>query len=244
MGRDKPAAPGINCFTCQHRNRSEWCVLSAQEMEQLNANKTCRAHAKGEVLFHEDDPCLGIYCVEDGLIGIRKSAADGGSVLLGRLAGPGSTLGYRPLLAGETHHGTAEVLKDSTVCFIGKDTVWDLLSHNPALGMEFLRIASRALGEAEDEIFQLTNLSLRTRIAHLLVVMIRRFGTLSDDGRVVLELPLSRPDLAAMVGARPESVSRAIREMTADGVAYFSGRTVNIPDFESLLREIHHEGHI
>ncbi len=243
VGRRKSPLPDLNCFTCQHSKRFEWCVLDTGELNKLNARKVCRIYSRGEFLFHDDDPCKGIYCVENGLVGIRKSSVDGGSVLLGRLAGPGSTLGYRPLLAGENHHGSAEALKESTVCFIDKDTVWDLLNGNPGLGIEFLKIAAKALGEAEEEIFQLANFSLRTRVAHLLVALIRRYGNSSASGRVTFDLPLSRLDLAAMVGARPESVSRAIREMTDDGVAYFSGRTVDVPNFESLLMEINHQGH-
>jgi len=229
---------------CRIRNHSEWNVLSEDEMVFLNSKKVCMEYAHGEVVFHEGDPCHGIYCVESGLIGIRKTDADGNSVLLGRLAEAGSTLGYRPLLAGEDHRASAEVIKESTVCFIGKKAVWELLSHNPNLGLQFLQIATRDLGEAEEEILQLTTLDLRARLVHLLLVFMDHYGTVSSDGVVKLELPLSRPDLAAMVGARPESVSRVIRKIEDDGIAEFSGRMVTIPEVERLHKEIEHEHHI
>jgi hypothetical protein len=40
-----------------------------------------------------------------------------------------------------------------------------------------------------------------------------------------------------MIGTTPESMSRTIRKMETDGVAHFSGRTVHIPDIESLIQE-------
>ena len=60
------------------------------------------------------------------------------------------------------------------VCFIEGATVIDLLGQNPSLGIQFLRTATKAIAKAENEVFQLTTLSLRTRLAHLLLVLIRR----------------------------------------------------------------------
>ncbi len=243
---DKGGKSKIGPDKLSHRMRlhSEWNELTEDELNFLSSKKICKKYARGEMVFHEGDACRGIYCVESGLIGIRKADADGNSVLLGRLAEAGSTLGYRPLLAGENHRASAEVMKESTVCFIEKKAVWELLSHNPNLGLRFLQIATRDLGAAEEEIFQLTALDLRARLVHLLLVFMDHYGTVSRDGTVRLELPLSRPDLAAMVGARTESVSRAFRKIEDDGIAEFSGRMVTIPNIERLHKEIEYEGHL
>src|SRR3989338_513938 len=198
MVKEKNTEPRVSCFTCQMRNHSEWSVLTLRELEFLDSKKVCRQYARGEFVFHEGDPCRGIYCVERGLVGIRKADAEGNSVLLGQLAESGSTLGYRPLLAGENHRAGAEVLKESTICFIDKSSVWELIGHNPNLGVQFLRVASKALGEAEEEILKLITLDLRTRLVHLLLIFIKHYGTILESGAVMLELPLSRPDMAAM----------------------------------------------
>ncbi len=231
-------------FSCQMRDHSEWSVLTEDELNFLNSKKVCRKYVRGDVVFHEGDPCRGIYCVESGLIGIRKTDVDGNSVLLARIAVAGSTMGYRPLLAGENHRARAEVMEESIICFIEKKAVWELLSHNPNLGLKFLQIATRDLGEAEEAIFQLSTLDLRTRLVHLLLVFMKHYGTVSRDGMVELELPMSRIDLAAMVGARPESFSRIIRKIEADGIAEFSGRLVTIPEIGRLHEEIEHEHHV
>jgi DNA-binding Lrp family transcriptional regulator len=43
-----------------------------------------------------------------------------------------------------------------------------------------------------------------------------------------MELPLSRRDLASMIGTRHETLSRIISRLEEDGVARFSGRTVHV----------------
>ncbi|HIF59624.1 MAG TPA: Crp/Fnr family transcriptional regulator [Rhodospirillales bacterium] len=233
-----PEAP--NCFTCQTRDRSEWCVLSDDELTLLDQRRLTREYVPGEVLFHEGDPCAGVYCVEKGLIGVRKSDAEGNSVLL-YLANGGDTLGYRALLAGEGYRASAEVLEPSRVCRINPSTVRSLLEQNPALGLRYLKIVATSLGNAEDKILHNTTMSVRARFAHLLIVLLDKYGNRSKAGSAEFELPLARHDLASMVGTTPESMSRTIKKMEQDGVAKFSGRRVHLPDIEALIQEFEPE---
>ena len=231
----------FNCFDCHFRGDSEWCALTEREVEIVNRTKVAREYSRGEILFHEGDRSRGVYCVESGLVGIRKTDVEGNSILLGRLGHPGTTLGYRPFLAGECHRGTAEVLKTSIVCFIDGKTVRELLSHNPTLGLNFLETTAKALGDAEEDYFQSAAHSLRTQILHLLLVFKDRYGHTDANGVLRVELPLSRQDLAAMIGTRPESMSRAIRELGEEGIANFSGRTVHVPNVDNLFDEVEPE---
>lgn len=236
---------GLNadCFTCQARDRSEWCALSQDELKRLDKAKTVREFLPGEVLYHQGDPCTGIHCFESGMVGIRKIDADGNSVLLG-LVYPGDTLGYRALLVGSDYKASAEALKPTTICFIDGNTVRALLDDNPALGLQFLRSAARDVDDAEEKFLQSVTLSVRARFAHLLLVLRDRYAISSKDGTFSLELPLSRQDLAAMIGVRPETMSRTIRQFEDDGIAEFSGRVVRVPAISNLLVEIEPESYL
>ena len=227
----------MSCSGCPVGAHSEWAALTMSERDMLDAGKTGCEVPAGQVVFREGDDCRGVYCVESGLIGIRKTDSAGNSVLLGRMANPGDLLGYRPFLAGEPHRGTAEALMPSVVCFIDGATVRRLLERNPALGKRFLQLASRAMGAAEEGYFESLSLTARARLAHLLMVLKERFGVPQDDGGLVLHLPFSRRDLAALIGTQPESLSRLIRDLSADGVAEFSGRTVQVRDIDRLHAE-------
>ena len=91
-----------NCFSCPNRERTEWCVLGDDELQRIvDANKI-REYLPGEALYHQGDPCQGVYCIHSGMVGIRKVDIDGNSVLLG-LAHAGDTLGYRALLTENEH---------------------------------------------------------------------------------------------------------------------------------------------
>ena len=227
----------ITCFDCQQRRRSEWSILSEDEYALLNEVKVCRDYQQKEVIFSEGEQCQGVYCVESGLVGVRKTAPEGDSVLV-RLAFPGETLGYRPCLAEEPHRGIGEALENSIICFIADSVVRHLISRNPALGLKFLKRAARSMGEAEEKYFENVTLDVRTRFSHLLAVLVNRYGKTNGGGEIIFEMPLSRQDLAALIGTRPESLSRIIRNMEEDGIVSFSGRNVCIPEKEILLNEL------
>lgn len=226
----------LNCFNCQIQDKTEWCVLNEDELKRLDQGRVTKEYLPGEVIFHEGDSCRGVYCIETGLIGVRKTDSEGNSVLL-YLVGPGDVLGYRALLADEDYRASAEALEPTRICQIDTATVRTLLEKSPALGLRYLKRVSTSLGNAEEKILHNATLSVRARFAHLLLVLLDKYGERKEVGAIDFELPLSRHDLAAMIGTTPESMSRTIRKMETDGVARFTGRTVHIPDIESLVQE-------
>ena len=227
---------GTSCFTCQNRDRTEWCVLKPDEIKLLDEGRVTREYQPGEIVFHEGDPARGIFCVESGSVGIRKSDADGHSVLL-YLSNAGDTLGYRAFLAGENYNASAEVLERSRICQIDATTVRTILQHNPELGLRYLTLISRNLGKAENRILQNTTLSVRARFAHLLAVLLERYAERSGGGPIEFDLPLSRQDMASMIGTTPESLSRTIAKLETDKIVRLSGRRLTVPDVEMLVRE-------
>lgn len=225
------------CLNPQFIEGTEWSVLSPEEIQHFNENAICRTYEAGEAIFYEEDDCKGLYLVKSGLVGVRKVDAEGGHVLL-RLANPGDTLGYRPLLAGEKHRAGAEVLKTATVCFLPKIAMRHLLISNPELGAGFLQRTAQALGAADDRFFKTVTLPARIRFIHLLMIMRERCGRIVEDGSLYMELPLTRRDIASMLGIRAESLSRLVHEIEAEGLIHFSGNLVTVSNPDQLLNEI------
>ena len=110
---------------------------------------------------------------------------------------------------------------------------------NPQLGMRFLERTVKALGEVEERFFEVAAQSVRIRLVHLLILLRDKCGRLNSDGTLVLNLPLTRQDLASMIGARPESVSRAFLELKKEGLAESSGREIHVARFDRLIEELH-----
>jgi len=229
--------PAQTCFACQTRPCSEWAALTREEIGLLNDARTCNRYGSGQIIFYQGNACLGVYCIMEGMVALRKNDAGGNSVIV-RLADAGQTLGYRAFFAGSRYEATAEAATDCVICFIDHAAVRRLLDQNPAIGERFLTRLARDLEDAEHARLDLQASSVRARLAHLLLVLKDRHGRADHGGSVVIDLPLSRQDVAAMIGARPETVSRAIKGLAEDGVARFAGREVVVPDLDRLLDEL------
>ncbi len=235
-----PAPKAANCFTCQWRDRSQWCVLDHEDIRVLNEVKAPSLYQPGKVIFSQGDPCSGVYCIENGTVAIRKTDEHGNSVLV-RLSHAGEVIGYRDFFSGNGHSTSAEVVAPSNICFVKQGAVQDLLGRNPALGLRFMLRIAEDLNDAEETILQNASFPIRTRLAHLLLALKERYATVDDHGVMTIRLPLARQDIAAILGTRPETIARSISAFEADNVARFSGRNVIVYDLDLLLDEIEPE---
>ncbi len=244
MPRERPA-PGNrlkvlgspSCFGCQSRERTEWAHLGEGDLAFLNTSKTCNVYDAGQVVFYEGNACLGIHCLESGSVVLRKSDGAGGSLVVG-IAGAGSTLGYLAYFGHRGYTSTAEAIEPARVCFVDRAAVREMLQRNPSVGLRFLKRMADELETSEVKRVQALALPLRARAAHLLLVLKDRSSTVGDDGTLAVDLPLSRRDLAAMLGARPETLSRLIRDFELRGIAQFESRRVIVPDLDLLIDEV------
>ena len=212
-------------------------MLAPSDLTELNDRKIASVFEPGQFIFRQGEPCNGIFSIVSGAVAIRKTDAHGHAVLV-RMRHEGETMGYRDFFSGEVFTTSAEALQRTQVCFIEKRSVRSLLDRNPTLGLNFLQRLADDLQVAEESLLMSAALTTRARMAHLLLALKDRYATAQDDGTLTMRLPLSRQDIADILGSRAETVARIIHALEVDGVARFSGRNVVIPDLDPLLDEI------
>ena len=226
------------CIDGKTRENTIWATLSNEEVELLNRNAICREYALGDTVFMQGEPCNGLYLVEDGLVGVRKIDIEGNSNLI-RVVSKGETMGYRPFLAKEPHRASAEIIEDSRIYFINAPTFRKILQSNHELGVRFLERTARALGEAEERLLEMAVLTVDTRIIHLLVLYHDQWGKRLADGSFVIRVPITREDIASMIGAHPDSVTRAMKELESKGILSSRGRMIHVEKYDRLTEQLH-----
>ncbi len=212
------------------------CLTDA-ELRQVDHCKVSHDYKPGEIIYHQGDACDGIFCIESGLLGIRRLDDKGNSTLL-RLIDAGQTVGYRAFLRKAPHDNSAEVLMPSRICYISRATARSLLEANPTLGLSFLDHSLDDLAFAESQYMESTTCTVRIRLLHALLVLYERFGVESEEGEHHVELPISRQDLAGLIGTVPETMSRTIQRIQTDGLMEFEGRSVRIRDLQTVLQTL------
>jgi CRP/FNR family transcriptional regulator len=183
--------------------------------EFCNLKLTSR-YRKQQRIFYEGEPNLGLSIVCSGKVKLSRSSTGGKTQIL-NIVGPCGLLEEKDLFLSDRHTVSAEALEDSTVCFVKKDQFLAFLSANPSVALGIIRHLSRELARSEDRSLALTSLDVKRRLAALLLELADRHGATVPEGRVI-DVPLTRENLAEMIGATPESVIRTLSAFRKLGV--------------------------
>jgi CRP-like cAMP-binding protein len=188
--------------------------LSAAELTEVNALFRASAHDVGATIYFSGDQAARLYVVTEGKVKLLRHTASGQDILLDILA-PGEIFGGLPALGEATYDDTAQA--QSPCCTIGIDAghFATVLETYPAVAVSVLTIVGDRLREAHDRISDLVSTPVEVRVATALVKLGQKLGV-EHQGRLLIETPLSRNDLAAMTGATTESVSRVMSQFRRD----------------------------
>ncbi len=232
MTRNSPLArPGDAqhpCSNCAFYQGSVWQPVDHGGVSTLTRGFFRRELRAGEVLFEQGSENGGVYCVSRGLIALRTYQPNGKSTLL-KLAYPSEIIGFRSFLDDGAHRTEARALVPSRICTVAQRDAKRVVRANPSV---LVRLASRCIAEIDqshEKIIAAATLSNKERLTAILVQLAQYHGE-QAQGCVEMKLPLSRPDLADLIGVQPETLSRLVKRLEREGEFVFSGRQVHIKD--------------
>lgn len=190
--------------------------LSDDELEKVN-QLFRELHFPAEaVICHENGPAEQLFFVAHGKVKLLRHSAAGDDVLLDLLP-QGALFGGLAPLGTRYYPETAVAQTNSCVLAISGADFKKLLEQHPQITMAVLNSVARSLDDARETIRQITTSDVRTRVATALLKLAERLGEQEADGMLYLSL-LSRQDLAAMIGATPETVSRVMADLKRDNL--------------------------
>ncbi|MEO6988287.1 MAG: Crp/Fnr family transcriptional regulator [Aquihabitans sp.] len=197
-------------------------------------DRHCRTYGfgAGEAIYVAGRPAARIFVVATGAAKSIRTAPDGRETILG-LYGPGDFLGAVPALGEEVYADWAWSLTPS--CLLGLDAsdYNDLMEEIPALAMATLKGVSRRLLDSQHAVHLLAGAPLESRLAATLLLLMDKLGR-PWEGATLVDVPLTRDDLASMTGAATESVSRLLSHWRRSGVIDSGRRWIAVRDVEAL----------
>lgn len=217
------------CFTEDHPVFKE---LTPEQLDDINYDKTCSTYKRGTIVFQENHRINGFYCVMTGILKMYKTGIDGKEQII-RFAKPGDVIGYRSVLSSELACTTARVIEDATVCYIPSDHLFTLLNNNSSFAMKLMQLTCMELGEANNYITDIAQKTVRERLAEILLLLKDRFDL---DENQVLQISLTREELANIVGTATESVIRLLSEFKQDKLIELQGRKIKILNLTGLQK--------
>jgi CRP-like cAMP-binding protein len=217
---------------CLVRANSIFKHLTPDELEKVTFDKSSEHYKRGSIIYREGSRINGCYCIQKGIIKVFKTGIDGKEQII-RFARPGDIIGFRSVLSNELACTTAEVLDESSLCYIPAETLVFLVKHNGNFSMELMQLTCKELGEANAYITDIAQKTVRERLAEILIHLKNDFGL---DENNILQISLTREELANIVGTATESVIRLLSEFKQDQLIELNGRKIRIRDEAGLIR--------
>ena len=189
--------------------------------------RTCKA---GETIIGETDAVRAFYVVVTGLVKLYKISAEGKEQTL-NLLGPGDPFGMCTAFAVAPFPANVQAIGESAILLIPGPVMEAVAMQEPRLLVNVIRILSDRLKEAMTLIESLALKEIPQRIASFLIHALREGDGKTSD---LLELTVTQRELAKILGATPEALSRALRRMSDTGVLAVDGRSIRVLDRKGL----------
>ncbi|MGO1536533.1 MAG: Crp/Fnr family transcriptional regulator [Yaniella sp.] len=169
----------------------------------------------GELVHGAGERTGKMFVVHTGEIKLSRTLPSGRKQLL-RVARPGETLGEHAFLTGNSTLEEAEARSQTRLCVFVHDDLTKLIDQYPNIAHRMLRTLGDRPAHTEHRL-TLSSQSVDVRIAdYLLQQPLIRSGQVTN-GIMRVQLPLSKKDIASLLGTTPESLSRALSRLRNKG---------------------------
>ncbi|GAP13362.1 transcriptional regulator, Crp/Fnr family [Longilinea arvoryzae] len=216
------ALDSLTRLTERMRSATLFAGLPDAEVQRIAAAAHLKQMPAGEYFFLQGDPAERIYLLVEGRLKLSQSAADGQQALL-RVIGAGSLFGAVALAQAKEYPVSAQAAADSQAVYWTPLELMEFVKKSPELAINAMKVMAEHVQEFQDRYLQLATERVERRLARTLLRLAAQTGKKTDAG-VLIDLPLTRQDLAEMSGTTLFSVSRILNQWEEQGLVAV-GRT-------------------
>jgi CRP/FNR family transcriptional regulator, cyclic AMP receptor protein len=188
---------------------------------------TRRSAPRGTTVMAAGDPVDSLYIVISGRLKVMMSDAEGKEVILSIL-GSGEFFGEMGLIDDSPRSASVVAIEPCELLCVNKRDFNRCLAENFEMAMSVMRGLVKRLREADRKINSLALLDVYGRVARLLIDMSEDVG-----GEKIVTKRLPKQDIAKMIGASREMVSRVMKDLQLGGFIEMRGSSIVLR--ESIL---------
>jgi len=189
-----------------------FAVLPPPELDRVASALRIKRFARGAVIVSQGDDTDTMYVIVSGRTKVCISDDEGKEVIVS-LLGPGDFFGEMSLVDDHPRSASIEALEASELVVIGKEEFKASLARNFDMCLEFMRGLVARLRSADKKIETLALMDVYGRVARALLDM----SEPGPDGRHVIHRRVTKQDIARMIGASREMVSRVMKDLVEMG---------------------------
>lgn len=215
-----------DCSECIVR-KLYFANTNADELAQVCQQKSQYKFSKGEVIFEAGEVLDYFVYLKSGLIKYYTDLPNGKCQILA-IAKPYDTISLLTIFNNKPIY-TVSALEDSTLCYIPTDQISSMVKKNGEFAFDFLRKLSEASNSVLTQQLLMKSKNLSGRIAFVLLLFANEIYHNNT-----FDLPISRSEIADMIGMTTENIIRAMSDLRKDNIIEISGKQINIIDPKKL----------
>ena len=224
----EPAACSVDLRLSILQQAPFFAGLSPVEIGAVNKQFREYGFQPGEPIYFSGETAANLYVVASGRVKLLRHSASGQDVLLDILQ-PGDYFGSLTMLADEVYPDTAQAQTAVCVISIRSEAFRVLLQQYPPVALAVLDITAKRLQETQETVRRLSVNSVEQRIAAVLLKLAHKLGEITVEG-ILIQMPLSRDDLAQMTGTTTETASRIVSQFQKEGLVHSGRQWIAITD--------------
>lgn len=204
------------------RNVSLFSGLPEAAIQAVSALATNRTYPKNTIIITEGDDSDSLYAVLSGKVKVYLSDDEGKEIIINILS-VGDYFGELALLDDQPRSASVMTLEESKLAVLSKVAFEDCLAKHPSVALPVIRGLSIRLRNLTENVKSLALMDVYGRVARTLLDM-----AVPDGDALVIHQRLTQREIASMVGASREMVSRILKDLSAGGYITIANKTITI----------------
>ena len=215
--------------------------LSNEEIMKVAKMTKHITYKKGQMLIQEGEQSDKLFIVNKGQVKVSKFTINGKEQILYILTS-GDFFGELNLFnSDELNNFSVYAIDDTEVCILTKNDIDSIMESNPEISLKLLKAVTKRLAHTENLAQNLATKDPEVRIASMILEFCQKFGTKKKEG-ILIELPITREEVASYVGVTRETVSRKFSKFENLGIISLSGNkqmyVMNQPALREYVQEM------
>ena len=195
--------------------------LDQEELRQVLKLIVRKRYKKDEFILAAGSINQHLIVINNGRIKVFGSSPDGKEHIMYILT-DGDFFGARDLLQEKASEVTAQAMEETLVCMIARQDFQRLLTQFPGICLKILEVLCDRLEKMEALVRKISPRDVDSRIQMMLLELAQKYGRPHAEG-ILIELPMSREEMANYVGVARETVSRKLALLKDEGIIQLLG---------------------
>lgn len=226
----QPTSP--SCTTCRQTDCLINYYCSKKSKVFLENHRKCLVVKPKQTIFFESSIISGIFVISRGSVKLYNTSKNNIENIF-RLATSGDILGLT--CPNEKQYTTgATTLEETSLCFFEKNIFINLFKDDSNFSLQVLQYYFHELCDLETRYRNLINISSYGKIAQALLIIKNKFGKPLDNGTILLDVNLSKQEIASIAGSCVGETSRALSFFSKQKIVKTKERKITIINQDKL----------